>query len=115
MLAYPFKSLQNVVAVVHTSSPAKHGLLLNHLYRGSKFEFKIHKHVALRCRQMVASWTTANKTANPIVQFGTQSGKFTTNVTATFDQYTKSDMCGGIANTQGWADPGKQPNFASIQ
>ena len=52
------------------------------------------------------SWTTANQTANPIVQYGTSSGSYTQNVTAVYDNYTRADMCGAIANSTGWTDPG---------
>ena len=60
----------------------------------------------LSCRQAVVSWTTANQTANPLVQYGTASGGYTQNVTATYDNYTRTDMCGAIANSTGWTDPG---------
>jgi hypothetical protein len=56
--------------------------------------------------QMVISWTTASRTANPIVQYGTTSGAYSSNATAVFDNYTRSDMCGAIANASGWSDPG---------
>lgn len=59
-------------------------------------------------RQAVVSWTTANRTANPIVLYGTTSGNYTQNVTASYDNYTRSDMCGAIANSTGWTDPGKR-------
>ena len=62
---------------------------------------------AMVCRQAVVSWTTANQTANPIVQYGTASGTYTNNATAAFDSYSRSDMCGSIANSTGWTDPGR--------
>ena len=62
-------------------------------------------------RQINVQWTTANETANPIVQYGTQSGVYTKNVTATYDTYTRSDMCGGEAATTGWIDPGAPLSF----
>lgn len=54
----------------------------------------------------MVAWTTANQTANPIVQYGTKSGSYIANVTATYSNYTRSDMCGAIANSTGWIDPG---------
>ncbi len=57
------------------------------------------------------SWTTAKKTQNPVVQYGTQPGVYTANASAAFDQYTQSDMCGGIASAQGWIEPGELPHL----
>ena len=66
----------------------------------------------LACRQAVVSWTTSNQTASPIVQYGTASGTYTNNATAAFDSYSRSDMCGSIANSTGWTDPGKENGLA---
>ena len=71
-----------------------------------KQEWCVTSQVILNCRQAVVSWTTANQTANPIVQYGIFSGSYTQNVTAVYDNYTRFDMCGAIANSTGWTDPG---------
>ena len=60
------------------------------------------------------AWTTANQTANPIVQYGTVSGSYIANVTATYSNYTRSDMCGAIANSTGWIDPGAATRVLAV-
>lgn len=50
-------------------------------------------------------WTTLDKGA-PIVKWGTQSGDLTSTASAMTDTYTREDMCGGVANSTGYINPG---------
>lgn len=54
---------------------------------------------------MTLTWVSGSN-ANPHVVFGTQSGVYTTNITATTITYTAADLCGAPANSTGWRAPG---------
>lgn len=56
---------------------------------------------------MLVQWTTMQQAAGAVVQFGTTSGMYTGSANATFDTYTRGDMCGGEAATTGYIFPGK--------
>lgn len=42
----------------------------------------------------------------PFVRWGTRSGELTSTARATTDTYTRDDMCGGVANSTGYINPG---------
>jgi len=50
-------------------------------------------------------WSSATSTA-PTLQWGTAPGTYTTTVSATTAQIAQAQMCGGVANSTGWRDPG---------
>ena len=52
-------------------------------------------------------WTTNEQAAGAVAQYGTAAGQYTGSATATFDTYTRSDMCGGEAATTGYIFPGQ--------
>lgn len=56
--------------------------------------------------EAVISWTTATQTDEPVVMYGVTSQSYTDSMPAAFDSYTRTEMCGGIANSTGWTDPG---------
>ena len=65
------------------------------------------------CRQVAVQWTTNQQAAGAVVQYGTASGQYTGSATATFDTYTRTDMCGGEAATTGYLFPGTcLPSFS---
>ena len=57
-------------------------------------------------RQVAVQWTTNEEAAGAEVQYGTSAGHYTGSATATFDTYTRTDMCGGEAATTGYLFPG---------
>ena len=59
-------------------------------------------------RQVAVQWTTNEEAAGAVVQYGTSAGHYTGSATATFDTYTRTDMCGGEAATTGYLFPGEQ-------
>lgn len=58
-------------------------------------------------RQVAVQWTTNEEAAGAVVQYGTSAGHYTGSATATFDTYTRTDMCGGEAATTGYLFPGE--------
>jgi hypothetical protein len=50
-------------------------------------------------------WSSKNSTI-PMVKWGTSPGNYPYVVNATTYTFTKDDMCGGVAKTTGWRDPG---------
>lgn len=58
-------------------------------------------------RQVAVQWTTNEEAAGAVVQYGTSAGHYTGSATATFDTYTRKDMCGGEAATTGYLFPGE--------
>eukprot|EP01025_Chloroclados_australasicus_P032526 TRINITY_DN32989_c0_g1_i2.p1 TRINITY_DN32989_c0_g1~~TRINITY_DN32989_c0_g1_i2.p1 ORF type:complete len:573 (-),score=57.61 TRINITY_DN32989_c0_g1_i2:445-2163(-) len=56
--------------------------------------------------EMLVQWVTKNS-SNPIVKWGTQSGKYTESVSAKSVTYTRDQMCGAPATTVGYFDPGQ--------
>ena len=62
--------------------------------------------VKLLYRQVAVQWTTNAQAAGAEVQYGTSAGQYTGSAPATFDTYTRTDMCGGEAATTGYIFPG---------
>lgn len=54
---------------------------------------------------MLVQWTTRDM-GKPFVRWGTRSGELTSTARATTDTYTRDDMCGGVANSTGYINPG---------
>ena len=54
---------------------------------------------------MLVQWTTRDM-GKPMVRWGTRSGELTSTAPARTDTYTRGDMCGGVANSTGYINPG---------
>lgn len=54
---------------------------------------------------MLVQWTTRDK-GRPQVFWKPSIGGHKTNTTATSDTYIRGDLCGGVANSTGFIDPG---------
>ncbi|KAK9845224.1 hypothetical protein WJX81_000461 [Elliptochloris bilobata] len=55
--------------------------------------------------EMLVQWTTVER-GRPAVRWGVCSGEYTGVALASLDTYARSDMCGGVANSTGFIDPG---------
>eukprot|EP00892_Ulva_mutabilis_P005414 jgi/Ulvmu1/3244/UM150_0017.1 len=55
--------------------------------------------------EMLVQWTTASDSPC-VVQWGSESGKYTHSETSKLMTYTREEMCGGAAKHEGWLDPG---------
>lgn len=55
--------------------------------------------------EMLVQWTTRDK-GYPVVRWGIKSGDWSYNASATTDTYTREDLCGGVANSTGYINPG---------
>ncbi|CAL8470701.1 g10243 [Coccomyxa elongata] len=55
--------------------------------------------------EMLVQWTTRDM-GKPVVRWGTRSGELSSTARATTDTYTRDDMCGGVANSTGYINPG---------
>jgi len=54
------------------------------------------------------SWNNGENEGDQIVKWGTQSKHYTESTRANTSTYRKKDMCGPIANSFGWREPGYQ-------
>ena len=54
---------------------------------------------------MLVQWTTRDKGA-PVVMYGAQAGKRTSAAPAETGTYGRQDLCGGVANSTGFMNPG---------
>lgn len=54
---------------------------------------------------MLVQWTTRDR-GSPSVRWGTMSGQLSFTSSAATDTYTRQDMCGGVANSTGFINPG---------
>ncbi len=59
----------------------------------------------LFCSEMLVQWTTRDK-GSPVVRWGTRSGELSSSSSATTDTYRREDLCGGVANSTGYINPG---------
>ena len=55
---------------------------------------------------MLVQWTTRDK-GRPVVRWRAKGSAITSNATASSDTYTRGDLCGGVANSTGYINPGQ--------
>ena len=55
---------------------------------------------------MLVQWTTRDK-GTPVVRWRAKGSSVSSNATASSDTYTRADLCGGVANSTGFIDPGQ--------
>ena len=55
---------------------------------------------------MLVQWTTRDK-GTPVVRWRAKGSNASSNATASSDTYTRGDLCGGVANSTGFIDPGQ--------
>ncbi|CAK0782920.1 hypothetical protein CVIRNUC_006115 [Coccomyxa viridis] len=56
--------------------------------------------------EMLVQWTTRDK-GTPLVHWRAKGSHVGRNATASSDTYTRGDLCGGVANSTGFIDPGQ--------
>ena len=62
--------------------------------------------VLLCCSEMLVQWTTRDRVAEPYVLYGTAPGAWGSGAPANSSTYGREDLCGGVANSTGFLDPG---------
>lgn len=64
-------------------------------------------HLALTANQgeMLVQWVSRDA-GTPVVQWGTTPGQYSSTAQGSSHTYRKEDLCGGVATTSGWLDPG---------
>ena len=57
------------------------------------------------CSEMLVQWTTRDK-GSPVAFWRAKSGNRTSNASASSDMYRREDLCGGVAKSTGYINPG---------